>query len=158
MTLVIGLLTFVLVINSILLILLILIQLPKKEAGAGLAFGGGATDALFGPGSGNVLTKTTKYAAGCFLFLCLTLAILYTHNAKTTGRGVLSELERKASAAAVTPPTTTSNAPLPTIAPLSTSVVPPSARLQLTNLPAATVPAAPAVSNAPAAAPPEAPK
>ena len=43
-----------------------LIQLPKKDAGAGLAFGGGATDALFGAGSGNVLTKITKYAATVF--------------------------------------------------------------------------------------------
>ena len=41
-----GLLTAVLVLDSLLLILLILVQLPKKEAGVGQAFGGGATDAL----------------------------------------------------------------------------------------------------------------
>ena len=49
-------LTVVLVLDCAALILLVLIQLPKKDAGAGLAFGGGATDALFGAGSGNVLT------------------------------------------------------------------------------------------------------
>ena len=49
-----GILTFFLVINCLLLILLVLVQLPKKDAGAGLAFGGGAADALFGAGSGNV--------------------------------------------------------------------------------------------------------
>jgi preprotein translocase subunit SecG len=72
----IGLLTVVLVVNCILLILLVLIQLPKKEAGAGLAFGGAATDALFGAGSGNVLTKTTKYATVSFFVLLLLIGIM----------------------------------------------------------------------------------
>ena len=48
----IGVLTFFLVVNCAVLILLVLIQLPKKDAGAGLAFGGGAADALFGAGFG----------------------------------------------------------------------------------------------------------
>ena len=63
---IIGLLTLVMVFDCIILIFLVLIQLPKKDAGAGLAFGAGATDALFGAGSGTVLTKITKYAAGGF--------------------------------------------------------------------------------------------
>jgi preprotein translocase subunit SecG len=62
MSFVIGILTVLLVLNCLLLILLVLIQLPKKDAGAGMAFGGGAADALFGAGSGNALTKITKYA------------------------------------------------------------------------------------------------
>ena len=45
MVFLIGLLTFVMVLDCVILILLVLIQLPKKEAGAGLAFGGAATDA-----------------------------------------------------------------------------------------------------------------
>ena len=61
------------------LILLVLIQLPKKDAGAGLAFGGGAADALFGAGSGNVLTKITKYAAGVFIFLAIFVSAAQTH-------------------------------------------------------------------------------
>jgi len=60
---IIGLLTFMMVLDCVVLVLLVLIQLPKKDAGAGLAFGGGATDALFGAGSGTVLTRVTKYAA-----------------------------------------------------------------------------------------------
>jgi len=40
----IGLLTVVMVLDCLALILLVLIQLPKKDAGAGLAFGGGATE------------------------------------------------------------------------------------------------------------------
>ena len=76
MTLFIGLLTAVLVIDCLLLILLILVQLPKKEAGAGLAFGGGAADALFGAGAGNPLTKITKYAAVTFFSLLIVISLL----------------------------------------------------------------------------------
>jgi preprotein translocase subunit SecG len=67
------LLTLLLVLTCVVLILLVLVQLPKKDAGAGIAFGGGAADALFGAGSGNVLTKITKWAAGVFLGLSLLL-------------------------------------------------------------------------------------
>jgi protein translocase SecG subunit len=56
--------------------LLVLIQLPKKEAGVGVAFGGGATDALFGAGSGNALTKLTKYTATAFFVLVIVLAYM----------------------------------------------------------------------------------
>jgi len=69
------LLTVVLFLNCLFLILLVLVQLPKKEAGLGTAFGGGATDALFGAGAGNVLTKLTKWNAIIFLFLCLLLSL-----------------------------------------------------------------------------------
>jgi preprotein translocase subunit SecG len=79
MVFLIGLLTFVMVLDCLILILLVLIQLPKKEAGAGLAFGGAATDALFGAGSGNVLTKTTKYAAGAFFVLAVVLSLMQSH-------------------------------------------------------------------------------
>lgn len=71
-----GLLTFILVVNCLVLILLVLVQLPKKDAGAGIAFGGGAADALFGAGSGNALTKITKYAMIIFFALALLLGYL----------------------------------------------------------------------------------
>ena len=76
MTLFIGLLTVVLVVDCLLLILLVLVQLPKKEAGAGLAFGAGAADALFGAGAGNPLTKITKYAAITFFSLLIVISLL----------------------------------------------------------------------------------
>lgn len=76
MSFLIGLLTVIMVLNCLLLILLVLIQLPKKDAGAGLAFGGAATDALFGSGTGNVLTKVTKYATVVFFVLAMTLSIM----------------------------------------------------------------------------------
>jgi preprotein translocase subunit SecG len=68
-----GILIIGMILNCVVLILLILVQLPKKDAGAGLAFGGGAADALFGAGSGNALTKITKWAAGIFFGLALVL-------------------------------------------------------------------------------------
>ena len=79
MTFFIGVLTFFLVINCLVLILLVLMQLPKKDAGAGLAFGGGAADALFGAGSGNILTQTTKYATIVFFALALAIGVLQDH-------------------------------------------------------------------------------
>ena len=42
MSFIVGILTIFLIINCLLLILLVLIQLPKKDAGAGMAFGAGA--------------------------------------------------------------------------------------------------------------------
>jgi len=76
MSFLVGILTVLMVFNCAVLILLILIQLPKKDAGAGLAFGGGTADALFGAGSGNALTKITKWAAGIFFALALLLAFM----------------------------------------------------------------------------------
>src|ERR1700690_3331543 len=73
---VIVILTALLVLTCLVLILLVLIQLPKKDAGAGMAFGGGAADALFGAGSGNALTKITKYATAIFFVLALFLGYL----------------------------------------------------------------------------------
>ena len=71
-----GFLTVLLVLDCLFLILLVLVQLPKKEAGAGLAFGGAATDALFGAGSGNALTKVTKYATVAFFVILMIISLL----------------------------------------------------------------------------------
>jgi protein translocase SecG subunit len=99
----IGFFTFLLVVDCLFLILLILIQLPKKEAGMGQAFGGATTDALFGAGSGTALTKLTKYATGFFLGMTLLLTVLNANQAKDRGR----DFEEKLNQAAKTlpPPT-----------------------------------------------------
>jgi protein translocase SecG subunit len=76
MTFIAGILTVLLALNCVLLILLVLVQLPKKDAGAGMAFGGGAADALFGAGSGNALTKITKWATGIFFAMSLVLGMV----------------------------------------------------------------------------------
>src|SRR5271169_749276 len=96
---VIGLLTVVMVLDCLILMLLVLIQLPKKEAGAGMAFGGGATDALFGAGSGNVLTKITKYAAGIFFGLAILMAMVAGQHQKSGAEALKEELSKSAPAA-----------------------------------------------------------
>lgn len=103
MSLLIGFLTVVLWVDCIALVFLVLLQLPKKEAGAGVAFGGGTTEALFGAGSGTVLSNVTKYMAAIFFALAFLLAILQTHRSRESGSGLLEELQKK-DASAVTAP------------------------------------------------------
>lgn len=111
MTFIIGLLTFVLVLLCVALIFLVLIQLPKKDAGVGVAFGGGATDALFGAGSGTVLTKATKYAAVGFFVLAILVGILQSHrNAKKRDSLFQREVEQQAQQQQSAPMTTTTPA------------------------------------------------
>ena len=119
MTFLIALLTVAMVLNCLLLILLVLIQLPKKEAGAGLAFGGGATDALFGAGSGNALTKITKYAAGSFFGLAIILSLLHSHVRKertTLAFPTATKTEPSPQSTPVVPPSTPSPAAPPALA------------------------------------------
>jgi preprotein translocase subunit SecG len=116
-----GFLTVLLVLDCIFLVLLILIQLPKKEAGAGIAFGGAATDALFGAGSGNVLTKITKYLVGAFFALSILLAILSGGKNKA-GSGLLQELGKASGGSApavVAPATSNSYSAIPAVKPLT---------------------------------------
>jgi preprotein translocase subunit SecG len=124
---IIVILTVFIVLNCALLILLVLMQLPKKEAGAGLAFGGAATDALFGAGSGNFLTKATKYAAAAFFVLSMLLGILqrnsFLHSSAEFRRSVEQGSQQSQSTApaaapasapaAATAPATTPEAPAP---------------------------------------------
>jgi preprotein translocase subunit SecG len=86
-------LSVVMVLDCLVLVFLVLMQLPKKEAGAGLAFGGSATDALFGAGSGNFLTKTTKWSAGIFFVLALMLSLLQSYRAHQPGSDFLQRVK-----------------------------------------------------------------
>jgi len=123
MTFLAGILTVLLVANCLALIFLVLIQLPKKDAGAGVAFGGGAADALFGAGSGNVLTKITKWAAGIFFALALLLGYTEERLHRSNATEFEKAVEQKQTQMPITPPPTT---PLPTTAPAANlpSVVP----------------------------------
>jgi protein translocase SecG subunit len=93
-TFLIGFLTVILVLNCAFLILLVLVQLPKKEAGMGMAFGGAATETLFGSGTGTVLTKATKYSATFYVCLCLFLAIVNSHTRQASESSLETELQR----------------------------------------------------------------
>ena len=105
MSILITLLTTVLVLNCFFLVLLILIQLPKKESGSGLAFGGGALDMALGAGAGNVLTRFTKYSASLFLILCLVLAVIGNNGNKSALESGLSEAPKAAKSEVTIPPT-----------------------------------------------------
>ena len=105
---IVGIFTIFLILNCLLLILLVLVQLPKKDAGAGLAFGSGAADALFGAGSGNALTKITKYATIAFLVMALILGYLEdsvsnSHSAANFAKQVAQQQQQQTSGAAPAP-------------------------------------------------------
>jgi len=130
MTLLTGVLTALMLLDCLLLILLVLVQLPKKEAGAGMAFGGAATDALFGAGSGNALTKITKYVAGAFFVLALSLSLMMGHRVRPAGSALEEEL-RKVSSEKPAPAATTPAAKPAEVPMLLTNQIAPA-----TNLPA----------------------
>src|SRR5437016_321119 len=94
MSWIVGILSIFLILACLLLMLLVLIQLPKKEAGMGQAFGGGATDALFGAGSGTALTKMTKYTTGIFFVLTLLLWVLKAQEVKHSTTSLEKNLQQ----------------------------------------------------------------
>jgi preprotein translocase subunit SecG len=133
MVFIIGLLTLVMVLDCALLILLVLIQLPKKDAGAGLAFGGAATDALFGAGSGTVLTKVTKYAAVTFFVLAIGLSILQSRH----HYGTTTQFERQLAQPARPPVEAVTPVPAPAAPPASSKLLMSTpATAEATNIPA----------------------
>ena len=141
---IIGLLTAVLIFTCIILVLLVLIQLPKKDAGLGMAFGGGAADALFGAGAGNVLTKATKYAAAFFFVLTIGLGLIQSRYFRGSPKAFEKAVQKDAASVPASLPEATA---LPT----AKTVVPPTAPAS-TSAPASTVtkpvtiPAAPATN------------
>jgi preprotein translocase subunit SecG len=120
MQLVVNLLTLVLVVVAMFLGLLILLQLPKKEAGITAAFGAESTAALFGAGSGNALSNITKWCAGIFLSLSFLIAILTAQlsHAKT------SALRESLKAAGTTPAATVPAAGVPAAPAAATTPAP----------------------------------
>jgi preprotein translocase subunit SecG len=131
------LLTVLMFLDCVLLIFLVLLQLPKKEAGmGGTAFGGAATDALFGAGSGNVLTKITKYVAGLFFVLAILMAWMVGYKPESSAAALAKKLTEGVA------PSLSPSAP-PATAPVTTPSAAP--ELQLSNFaPAASSSAGPA--------------
>ena len=72
MSIVLGILTFVLILVSLFIVLVVLAQ-KSKDGGMGAALGGGAAEAAFGAETGNVLSKSTIYAAVMFFVLAFAL-------------------------------------------------------------------------------------
>src|SRR5262245_57028114 len=142
-------LSVLLIIDCLFLILLVLVQLPKKEAGLGQAFGSGTTDALFGAGSGNALTKLTKYFTAGFFILTMSLSLVNAQQAKRKSSWLERALEKAAASDIATPPApaaTTTPGPATPAAPLAAGTN------LLTTQPNATTAAPNATTNVPAPA------
>lgn len=114
MSLVIGILTFVLVITSLFLVMIVLMQRAKSDGGIGSAMGGGSMESTFGAETGNVLSGATIKASIVFFVvsLVLYLAQIYQRN---HGDGTDSALPT------ISAPASSSTGPVPT--PASTSPV-----------------------------------
>ena len=129
MSIVLGILTFVLILVSLFIVLVVLAQ-KSKDGGMGAALGGGAAEAAFGAETGNVLSKSTIYAAVLFFVLAFALYL-----------GRIYENKHASVAAGSALPTIAAPA-TPVSAPAATATsAPGAAALPTTPAPAAPTPA-----------------
>ncbi|HTB80314.1 MAG TPA: preprotein translocase subunit SecG [Opitutaceae bacterium] len=84
MSIVLGILTFILILVSLFLILVVLAQRAKSDGGMGSALGGGMAESAFGGETGNVLTKATINASIAFFVLSF---LLYLGNVYQRSHG-----------------------------------------------------------------------
>lgn len=82
MSLFIGVLTFILVLTSLFLVLVVLMQRAKSDGGMGAAMGGGATESAFGAETNNVLSTATIRGAIVFFVLGFVLYMANIYQAK----------------------------------------------------------------------------
>ena len=111
MSILLGILTFVLMIISIFLVLVVLAQKAKNDGGMGAAMGGGMAEAAFGADTSNVLSKATINAAIAFFVLTFALYLgrIYQRTHATAAGDALPTISAPA-AQPVAPATT---APIP---------------------------------------------
>jgi preprotein translocase subunit SecG len=90
MSIILAISTFVLILTSIFLILLVLAQKAKSDGGMGAAMGGGMAEATFGADTGNVLSKATINAAIVFFVLSFALYLgrIYERKHSTAASGL----------------------------------------------------------------------
>ena len=89
MSIVLGILTFALIVLSLFLVLIVLAQKAKSDGGVGAAMGGGMTEAAFGADTSNVLSKATIYAAVAFFVIAFSLYLgrIYERKHATAAAG-----------------------------------------------------------------------
>jgi preprotein translocase subunit SecG len=102
MSIVLGILTFVLILVSLFIVLVVLAQ-KSKDGGMGAALGGGAAEAAFGAETGNVLSKSTIYASVLFFVLAFALYLGRIYESKHASAAAGSALPTIAVPAAATP-------------------------------------------------------
>jgi preprotein translocase subunit SecG len=113
MSIVIGILTFVLILLSLFIVLVVLAQ-KSKDGGVGAALGGGATEAAFGAETGNVLSRATINASIAFFILSFALYLGHIYQRKqaaTTGGTLPTITVPAATPAPATPAPTAPKAP-----------------------------------------------
>lgn len=117
MSIVIWLLTFVLVLLSVFLVLVVLMQKSKSDGGVGAALGGGMTEATFGADTGNVLATLTKNCTIAFFVLSFGLYLAHIHqNSANRSKVTLPAIAAPAAPASSTPaPASTDTAPAVTL-------------------------------------------
>lgn len=89
MNILLAILTFVLILISLFLILVVLAQKAKNDGGMGAAMGGGMAEAAFGADTSNVLSKATINASIAFFVLAFVLYLgrLYQRTQATAAAG-----------------------------------------------------------------------
>lgn len=143
MNLLIGIFTFVLILVSIFMVLVVLAQKAKNDGGMGAALGGGAAEATFGAETGNVLTKATINAAIAFFVLSFLLYLghIYVRSHATTADDALPTFDATAPAAPAADSVSIPGDQLPSVEPPATTA--PAPATDAVTVPE-TVPAAPA--------------
>ncbi len=92
MSILLGLLTFVLVLVSVFLVLVVLMQRAKSDGSMGAVMGGSMAEATFGADTTNVLSKATIRGAIVFFILAtlLYLGRIWQHNHANGGAALPS--------------------------------------------------------------------
>ncbi len=120
MSILLGICTFVLILTSLLLILLVLAQKAKSDGGMGAAMGGGMAEATFGADTGNVLSRATINASIIFFVLSFALYLgrIYEDKHASASAGALPLISAPLPSAA--PKAPAGAAPAPAATPTST--------------------------------------
>ena len=102
MSILLGIGTFLLILISLFLGLVVLAQTAKSDGGRGAAMGGGMAEATFGAETGNVLSKATINAAIAFFVLSFLLYLgrIYEHKHAVASGGALPAISAPAAAKA----------------------------------------------------------
>ena len=119
MSILLGILTFVLILVSLFLILVVLAQKAKNDGGMGAAMGGGMAEAAFGADTSNVLSKATINSAIAFFVLAFALYLgrIYQRTHAAATGDALPTISAPAAAPTTTPA-------MPTTPPASTNQQP----------------------------------
>ena len=126
MSIVLGILTFALIVLSLFLVLIVLAQKAKSDGGVGAAMGGGMTEAAFGADTGNVLSKATIYAAVAFFVIAFSLYLGRIYERKHAHAAANNALPTISVPAAPVPATATTSA-APVTVPVTASAATPAA-------------------------------